>query len=426
MTAPAPKNGRADLEQLVEGSPFIAFRLTLPDSVTTYVSPNVERIVGFAPDEIIGVPGWWREHVAPADRTRMDEQAALAMAAHAREWETEAGFLRRDGEPQRVALVVRPEYDAAGTPVEAVAYAWDITDRRLTDDRFRRVVESVPNAIVIVDQRGVINLVNTQAERLFGYSRQEMVGKPVEMLLPASLRQGHPAHRAGYLDHPTTRAMGGNRDLHGLHRDGREIPVEVGLNPIESEDGTQVLASVIDISVRKAADAALRAAQAEAHRANLAKSEFLSRMSHELRTPLNAVLGFAQLLEMDELTAEQRDSLDHISQGGRYLLELVNEVLDISRIEAGQMTLSPEPVAMADLLPEVIGLISPLAGGRSITLDGTAAGCDAHVLADRQRLTQVLLNLLANAVKYNRPGGSVTVACAHVGGGVGWVGCRSG
>jgi len=537
---PEPRSARAFLEQLIAASPFVTFRVTLPDSVTRYVSPNVERILGFAPDEIIGIPGWTREHLVHDDQAAVHEQVALAMAARAPEWETEARFLRRDGESQWVAMVVRPEYDGAGNPTEHVVYVWDIvksrraqeesrqarefldsvienlphmifvkdardlrfvrinrageellgyprdtligksdhdffppdqadsftakdrevleggrlvdipeepidtaargrrilhtkkipvhdatgraefllgisediTERRRTEDRFRRVVESVPNAIVVVDQGGTIRLVNPQTEKLFGYARQELIGKPVEILLPASLREGHPAHRAGYLSEPTTRAMGSNRDLYGLHKDGREIPVEVGLNPIETDEGTQVLASVIDITVRKAAEAALTAAEAEAKRANLAKSEFLSRMSHELRTPLNAVLGFAQLLEMDDLTTEQRDSLDHISRGGRHLLELINEVLDISRIEARQMTLSPEPVAVADLLTEVIGLVSPLAGGRSITLDATASGCDVYVLADRQRLTQVLLNLLANAVKYNRDGGSVTVACA--------------
>lgn len=292
--------------------------------------------------------------------------------------------------------------------------AEDVTGRTRADDRFRRVVESVPNAIIVVDQAGTIKLVNPQTEELFGYSRQELIGKPVEILLPGILRQPHPAHRAGYLSNPTTRAMGRNRDLFGLHKDGREIPVEVGLNPIETEEGTEILASVIDITVRKAAEAALLAARAEAQQANLAKSEFLSRMSHELRTPLNAVLGFAQVLEMDDLTPDQRDSLDHISRAGRHLLQLINEVLDISRIEARQMTFSLEPVGVAELLTEVIGLIAPLAAGRSIMLDTPAAGSDAYVVADRQRLTQVLLNLMANAVKYNRDSGSVAVTCALV------------
>ena len=181
--------------------------------------------------------------------------------------------------------------------------------------------------------------------------------------------------------------------------------------------GEQVhYATARDVSERKQIGLALEAVRQEAEAANLAKSEFLSRMSHELRTPLNAVLGFAQLLEMDELTAEQLENVAHIARGGRHLLELINEVLDISRIESGTMTISLEPVPVPELLSEVVAMIGPIADGRSITIDPSGAGCDTHMVADRQRLKQVLLNLLANAVKYNSEGGRVTIACAMVDG----------
>ena len=170
-----------------------------------------------------------------------------------------------------------------------------------------------------------------------------------------------------------------------------------------------------DVTERRDADDALRAAQAEAERANRAKTEFLSRMSHELRTPLNSVLGFSELLMLDELTPEQRENVDYVARAGRHLLELINEVLDISRIESGQMRISPEPVAVGDVLDEVTALVGPLGATQGIVLDASDATCARHVLADRQRLKQVLLNLLANAVKYNREGGTVTVSCATVG-----------
>jgi len=170
----------------------------------------------------------------------------------------------------------------------------------------------------------------------------------------------------------------------------------------------------LDVTERKAAEEAVRQAKTEAERANLAKNEFLSRMSHELRTPLNAILGFAQLLEMDSLSAEQSESVTHILRGGQHLLELINEVLDISRIETGRLAISPEPVHVGQVLEEALELIAPLAGQRAIRVGGDLAGADCYVLADLQRLKQVLLNLLSNAVKYNTPGGSVTVACAEV------------
>jgi signal transduction histidine kinase len=145
---------------------------------------------------------------------------------------------------------------------------------------------------------------------------------------------------------------------------------------------------------------ALRDAKLAAEQANQAKSEYLSRMSHELRTPLNAILGFAQLLELEELTDDQRDSLHHILSGARHLLSLINEVLDIAAIEAGRLTLSLEPVAVADVAAETVSLIGPLANQHNIVLVGLDVSCATHVLGDRQRLKQVLLNLLSNAVKY--------------------------
>jgi signal transduction histidine kinase/CheY-like chemotaxis protein len=156
----------------------------------------------------------------------------------------------------------------------------------------------------------------------------------------------------------------------------------------------------------------LETARAAADAANGSKTVFLSRMSHELRTPLNAVLGFAQLLELEDLDVEQRESVDQILKGGHHLLELINEVLDISRIESGDLALSPEAVLVDDVLGEAVDLVRPLAANQSIQLVGHShANCAEHVFADRQRLKQILLNLLSNAVKYNRVGGTVEVDC---------------
>jgi signal transduction histidine kinase/CheY-like chemotaxis protein len=158
-------------------------------------------------------------------------------------------------------------------------------------------------------------------------------------------------------------------------------------------------------------------AREAAETANRSKSEFLSRMSHELRTPLNAVLGFAQLLETEDLSASDHDSVKQILRGGRHLLDLINEVLDITRIESGTFQLSAEPVLASEVLADVVELTRPLAAQSNIHLitGAAAGGCDKHVLADRQRLKQVLLNLVSNAIKYNRPGGSVALSCQGAG-----------
>lgn len=191
-------------------------------------------------------------------------------------------------------------------------------------------------------------------------------------------------------------------------------PTGTPLDDDETNAGDRaVLVYFVDVDERHRADDARADAQAAAEAANVSKSQFLSRMSHELRTPLNSILGFGQLLELDDLTEIQRDSVDHILKGGRHLLTLINEVLDISRIEAGELTLSPEAVLAADVVDDAVGLIRPLAEQRGIHLRVDAGECDCHVFADRQRVKQVLINLLSNAVKYNRPHGTVLVSCSR-------------
>jgi CheY-like chemotaxis protein len=151
-----------------------------------------------------------------------------------------------------------------------------------------------------------------------------------------------------------------------------------------------------------------------AEAANQSKSEFLSRMSHELRTPLNAVLGFSQLLELDELTPDQEQAVGQITKGGRHLLDLINEILDISQIETGKLTLSPEAVNVREVVAECVDLVRPLAAERGVhLLGGELAACGHHVFADRQRLKQILLNLLGNGIKYNRDGGTVSISCSQ-------------
>ncbi len=287
-----------------------------------------------------------------------------------------------------------------------------------TDTHFRGLLETAPDAVVITDEDGRIMLVNGQTERMFGYSRDELLGRSVDVLLPERFQGTHSGHRQGYAANPHTRPMGIGLDLYARRRDGVEVPVEISLSPMREGDRLFVTSIIRDITLRRQTEGALKQARAEAEAANRAKSEFLSRMSHELRTPLNAILGFGQLLELDLTEPTQRKHVERILKGGRHLLDLINEVLDIARIETGQLQLSREPVRMSDALREALDLVRPMAAERAIQLGTDALDiCDQHVMADRQRLTQVLLNLVANAVKYNRPGGTVTVSCAAAPGG---------
>ena len=178
----------------------------------------------------------------------------------------------------------------------------------------------------------------------------------------------------------------------------------------------QAVANVVGAAVsRHAVEQTLRDAKEEAERANAAKSEFLSRMSHELRTPLNAILGFAQLAELDVKTPDDRENVDQIMRAGAHLLQLINEALDIARIEEGRMAVTIEPVSLHRVLTAAITLIQPLSTEREVTIND--ASCYLHVLADEQRLQQILLNLFSNAIKYNRKGGTVSITCAETSGG---------
>ena len=279
-----------------------------------------------------------------------------------------------------------------------------------TERVLRGLLDSAPDAMVIVDAGARIVLVNGQTENLFGYERQELIGELIEKLLPERFRTAHRGHRDAFLGEPTTRPMGVGLDLFGRRKDGTEFPVDISLSPYDTPDGRLVLSAIRDVTQQKEAEAEIRRLAHEAERANAAKSEFLSRMSHELRTPLNAIIGFGQLLQIDASDDEQLESVNHILRAGRHLLSLVNEILDVAQIEAGKMTISLEPVSVEEVVTEALELIAPLAAERPVGVRAVPPQERIYVLADRQRLLQVVLNLLGNAVKYDEPGGVVELS----------------
>jgi PAS domain S-box-containing protein len=418
------------------------------------------------------------------------------------------------------------------------------------DDIFRRLIEAAPDAMIVVDASGTMLFVNSQTERLFGHVQAELVGEPIEMLIPHRFRAAHVGKRAGFTDRPKARPMGSGLELFGRKKDGTEFAVEVSLSPLETERGRLVSAAIRDVSERKQIEAAvrranellmnavesfqgglalynsaselvmcnssyraylggslpgeivgrrqdelidanlesgafdlgeetpdafrkrwhsysedphggldvrlsngqsvrlmerhtpdggrvasildvtsdvqreseLRAARALAEAASSAKSEFLASMSHELRTPLNAVLGFAQLLQRDRkspLNERQLERLEHVLRGGEHLLHLIDEVLDLSRIEAGRVVISLEPVNVAEVLDEVIATLNPMAARAEIRLlQSPGAAKLPPVIADRTRFSQVLMNYGSNAIKYGHKHGSAVFSVAERDGGI--------
>jgi len=397
---------------IIESAPD-AFVIVDDHGMIVVVNAQAERLFGYKRSELIGSPV---ETLIPLrfGETHVSHRSLFAADPHTRSMGLGLDLfaVRKDGSEFPVEISLSPlETDMGSLVVAAVR---DVTERRRSEQLFRGLLEAAPDAIVIVDDQGRVVLMNAQSEKMFGYPRDELIGRPVETLVPDRFSDVHVEHRTRFISDPSPRAMGVDLELFALRKDGSEFPVEISLSPLYTESGLLVTAAVRDITERARAKKETEQAKQEAERANMAKSDFLSRMSHELRTPLNAILGFGQLLEMQRLSVRQEEALRQIMRAGRHLLDLIDEVLDISRIETGRLAVSPEAVDVDSALSEVIQLVAPLAGDRTIGFEERSGCRNLHVLADRQRLRQVLLNLMSNAVKYNRPGGSVIIDCERL------------
>ncbi len=326
----------------------------------------------------------------------------------------ELSALRRDGSEFPAEISLSPLQSEVG-PLVAAAVR-DVTARRRVEARFRGLLEAAPDAMVIVDEAGRIVLVNSQTEQMFGYRRDELLGQSVEVLIPEGRRAGHAAFRESYFGEPVTRPMGSGRDLAARRKDGSEFPAEISLSPLETEEGRLVSAAVRDITERRRFEELRRNAAAEAEgrrraeEQNRLKSEFLANMSHELRTPLNSIVGFAELIhdgKVGPVNGEQREYLGDVLSAARHLVQLITDLLDLSKVEAGRLDFVSEPVDLGALVHEVCDTARPLARARRLDVEVEPAA--RHVRGDPGRLRQVLWNYLSNALKFTADGGHVWV-----------------
>ena len=378
------------------------------------VSEASRRIVGRTPDELVGRP--FLDFVHPDDRERTVEEFRLQIAEGRTTFAFVNRYLHTDGGVRSIEWTSR--YDADDGFVYAVAR--DVTERQQAERWAAELFDSFAAPVAIFepvrDETGeVIDFrrvyANPRTAEILRRPMAEVVGGSLrKTTLPGNLDIGFQAFRR--VLETGERQLLPDLDVSDPTT-GRSILFAVHV----SRSGGRVAMVSRDVTLERTAEREIHAAREEAEAANRAKTEFLSRMSHELRTPLNAIIGFAQILELDGLDERQAESVDQILKGGRHLLELINEVLDISRIESGQLTMSVEPVLVRDAVSEAISLIGPLAEERRIRLRSSITDDGLWALADRQRLKQVLLNLLVNAVKYGRADGTAVLSCSRTDGG---------
>jgi PAS domain S-box-containing protein len=281
------------------------------------------------------------------------------------------------------------------------------------------ILDSALDAVITIDDQGVTMGWSSRAQEMFGWSAADVVGRPVaEFIIPPALRDAHRKGLAHYRDTGKGPVLGTVLTIIALHRDGREFPIELAVSrAVPSAGGTTFIAFVRDISERRGAETALAAALAEAEAASRAKSEYLSRVSHELRTPLTVIVGFAGLLEMEDPRPDQEASIAMVLQGGDQLLRMIDDLLEISRVESGREEVTLTAVRVDEVIAESVALVALSASQRRVAVHHdleTSAG--ERIMGDAQRLRQVMLNLLTNAIKYNREGGHVDISVRSAGG----------
>jgi PAS domain S-box-containing protein len=292
-----------------------------------------------------------------------------------------------------------------------------MADLRRSEETFRLAIEAAPTAILIVDRDGLITLANSLTERLLGYSRQEIVGRSIEDLVPVRYRGSHGGYRRNFFANLSRRPMGAGRDLFALRQDGSEVPVEIGLSPFQSDGDVFVLAAVTDITARRQAEeeraqllAHAQEARQELERTSHLKDEFLATLSHELRTPLNAIVGYARMLRSGVLDgAKHPPTFEKIDRNAMTLARIVEDVLDVSRIISGKLRLNIQPVDLAALVRDTVETVRPAAEAKRLNVEIQVDPNAAPISGDGDRLQQVVWNLLSNAVKFTPTGGRIQV-----------------
>ncbi len=394
---------RTSLHGVLEAAPD-AIVLVDPLGRIALVNTQAERLFGYAHDALIGATV---ELLVPSRFAHAHQGHRSGYFTDPRQRTMGSGLelagLRQDGSEFPVEISLSPIEIEGNT--FALAAIRDVTMRKRSEQKFRGLLEAAPDAMVIVGRDGHIALINTQTERLFGYSRDELLGMPVEQLVPGAVRERHVHHRDKYIGDPHARMMGTGLRLAGRRKDGSEFPVEISLSPFETEDGTLVTAAVRDISSRIEVEAALKAA-------NLDLEGFTYSVSHDLRAPIRQIDGFSKILgeELGSSTSEKANHyLSRIQQGAEHMGRLVDDLLSLARI--GRQDLRPRHVALSPIVNAAWVELEPEVAGRSITWSVETLPI---VECDPGLMQVVFANLLSNAVKYSRRRADAMISVGEV------------
>ena len=377
------------------------------DGRIVFVNRGAETLFEYSAEELVGRPV---EMLMPANLRQQHEEYRRRYKDSPRARPLLSGLdlygQRKDGSRFRAEIALTPVNTDAGMLVASTIREVNAGDE--SEAYFRTMLETAPDAMIIVDERGRIAIVNRQAEDMFGYTRAELLGHEVEMLLPESIRHDHLQHRSGYAANPELRPMGPGLDLFGRRKDGSKFPVEISLSPVKTSSGMFVSSVIRDVTQRRRMEQEIIAARQAAERAQKANTAFLAAASHDLRQPVQALSllnGALRRTVKDERAREMIDSQEHSLTA---MTNLLNSLLDISRLDAGAVTPEIEEFPMQRLIDRLSAEFGRQASHKG--LEFSAEPCAITVRSDPNLLSEIIQNLVSNAIRYT-DNGSVEMVC---------------